>query len=137
MPLVTGILETALDVTQLSRSREFYERVFGFKPIVADDRLCAFPVSGKQVLLLFQRDESLKPVETAGGLIPPHGGSGQFHIALSCAAEELSKWEAHLAAVNVPIESRVHWDRGGDSIYFRDPDGHLLELATPGIWPIY
>jgi len=27
--------------------------------------------------------------------------------------------------------------RGGHSIYFRDPDGHLLELATPGLWAIY
>ena len=23
------------------------------------------------------------------------------------------------------------------SIYFRDPDGHLLELATPGLWSVY
>jgi catechol 2,3-dioxygenase-like lactoylglutathione lyase family enzyme len=27
--------------------------------------------------------------------------------------------------------------RGGHSIYFRDPDGHLLELATPGLWAGY
>ena len=27
--------------------------------------------------------------------------------------------------------------RSGESIYFRDPDGHLLELATPGLWPGY
>ncbi len=26
---------------------------------------------------------------------------------------------------------------GGTSLYFRDPDGHLLELVTPGIWSIY
>ena len=25
----------------------------------------------------------------------------------------------------------------GRSIYFRDPDGHLLELATPGLWSVY
>ena len=29
------------------------------------------------------------------------------------------------------------WPRGGESVYFRDPDGHLLELATPGLWPGY
>ena len=27
--------------------------------------------------------------------------------------------------------------RGGQSVHFRDPDGRLLELATPGLWPGY
>jgi catechol 2,3-dioxygenase-like lactoylglutathione lyase family enzyme len=27
--------------------------------------------------------------------------------------------------------------RGGHSIYFSDPDGRSVELATPGIWPCY
>jgi catechol 2,3-dioxygenase-like lactoylglutathione lyase family enzyme len=35
----------------------------------------------------------------------------------------------------IAIEGRTNWRRGGISIYFRDPDGHLLELATPGLWP--
>jgi catechol 2,3-dioxygenase-like lactoylglutathione lyase family enzyme len=137
MPQVTGIVETALDVLELATSREFYERVFGFEPMVADERFCAYPVDNRQVLLLFEQGGSLLPVETAGGVIPPHGGSGEYHLAFSCTPAELPKWEAHLAAVHVPIESRVHWDRGGVSLYFRDPDGHLLEIATPGIWPVY
>ena len=40
-------------------------------------------------------------------------------------------------AHNIAIEGRTTWKRGGESIYFRDPDGHLLELATPGLWAIY
>ncbi len=137
MPKTTGIVESALDVAKLSRSREFYERVFGFQPMVADERFCAYSIADRQVLLLFEQGGSQKPVHIPGGVIPPHGGSGQYHLAFSCTPEELPKWEAHLTAVNVPIESCVRWDRGGASIYFRDPDGHLLELATPGIWPIY
>jgi catechol 2,3-dioxygenase-like lactoylglutathione lyase family enzyme len=35
------------------------------------------------------------------------------------------------------VESRVTWLRGGTSLYFRDPDGHSLEVATPGLWPNY
>ena len=31
----------------------------------------------------------------------------------------------------------MKWPRGGESLYFRDPDGHLVELATPGLWANY
>lgn len=51
--------------------------------------------------------------------------------------DELDRWEAHLASRGVAIEGRNDWSRGGRSIYFRDPDGHLLELATSGLWSVY
>jgi catechol 2,3-dioxygenase-like lactoylglutathione lyase family enzyme len=42
-----------------------------------------------------------------------------------------------LAAQGVVVESRITWPRGGTSLYFRDPDGHSVEVATPGLWPNY
>jgi len=35
------------------------------------------------------------------------------------------------------LEEKKAWERGGWSLYFRDPDRHLLEVATPGVWTIY
>ena len=49
----------------------------------------------------------------------------------------LPRGRRNLTEANVAIEGRTKWPRGGESIYFRDPDGHLLELATPGLWPGY
>ena len=72
-----------------------------------------------------------------GGVLPPHDGSGQQHFAFSVPASDLQAWEQRLEENNVVIESRVTWPRGGRSIYFRDPDGHLVELITPGCWAIY
>jgi catechol 2,3-dioxygenase-like lactoylglutathione lyase family enzyme len=53
------------------------------------------------------------------------------------ATDELPAWEAQLDAWGIAIESRVTWDRGGQSLYCRDPDGRSLELATPGTWATY
>jgi catechol 2,3-dioxygenase-like lactoylglutathione lyase family enzyme len=58
-------------------------------------------------------------------------------VAFAIGKDELARWEAHLASREVTIEGRNDWERGGHSIYFRDPDGHLLELATPGLWEVY
>jgi catechol 2,3-dioxygenase-like lactoylglutathione lyase family enzyme len=136
-PKVTRVLETCFDVDNLDRSRKFYETLFGFPTIASGDRFCAFDVARKSVLLLFLRDSSLVPMPTAGGAIPPHGSHGSQHAAFSITEMELDAWRSRLAEAAVKIESEVKWARGGTSLYFRDPDGNLLELATPGLWPGY
>jgi catechol 2,3-dioxygenase-like lactoylglutathione lyase family enzyme len=72
-----------------------------------------------------------------GGVIPPHDGSGHLHLAFSIAEEDVETWKRRLDSEGVAIESIVIWPRGAQSIYFRDPDGHLVELITPGFWAIY
>jgi catechol 2,3-dioxygenase-like lactoylglutathione lyase family enzyme len=89
------------------------------------------------VLLLFQRGTSGQPISIPGGTIPPHDGRGTEHLGFQIATDNLHAWENWLARRQVAIESRVTWERGGTSLYFRDPDGHLLELLTPGVWEVY
>ena len=135
VPRLDRVLETVLYVDDLDRACAFYEQVLGLACIHTDQRLHAYDVGGQGVLLLFRRGQSLHTIELPGGTIPPHDGSGPHHIAFSIAADELSQWETRLADFGVAIEGRTKWPRGGISLYFRDPDGHLLELATPGLWP--
>src|SRR5262245_50836536 len=137
MPRLTGVLETALYVDDVARSAQFYQTVLELEILVADERFCALNVAGRQLLLLFKKSASRTPMPTAGGVIPPHDGSGPLHMAFAIAASELAAWEDRLREARVPVESRVVWPRGGHSVYFRDPDGHLIELATPGVWAIY
>jgi catechol 2,3-dioxygenase-like lactoylglutathione lyase family enzyme len=137
MPRITGVLETCIHVGDIARSADFYESLFGFRRLGSDERFCAFDVGGRDVLILFRRGGTLEPVALPGGLIPPHGGSGHLHFALATSMDDLPVWERRLREAGVKIESRVKWPRGGESIYFRDPDNHLVELATPGIWAIY
>jgi catechol 2,3-dioxygenase-like lactoylglutathione lyase family enzyme len=137
MPALLGVLETVLYVETFERACPFYEQLLGLNSIYRDGRLCAYDVGGRGVLLLFLRGHSLQTVHLPGGTIPPHDGSGPVHIAFSIAADELAAWEERLMKENIAIEGRTQWPRGGTSIYFRDPDDHLLELATPGLWPGY
>jgi catechol 2,3-dioxygenase-like lactoylglutathione lyase family enzyme len=137
MPKLDGILETAIHTDDMARSRAFYEGVLGLEPIYSDDRLSAYAVARRDVLLVFRKGAATQTVTLPGGTIPGHGGDGALHVAFAIAKDELDRWEAHLASRGVAIEGRNVWERGGRSIYFRDPDGHLLELATPGLWSVY
>jgi catechol 2,3-dioxygenase-like lactoylglutathione lyase family enzyme len=131
------VIETSLNVDDLDRAARFYEDVLGLDKLTGDQRFRAFDVGGKSVLLLFQGGATRETVYLPGGTIPPHDGHGPLHIAFAVSAAELAQWEARLGEHGVAIEGRTHWSRGGHSIYFRDPDGHLLELATPGLWATY
>lgn len=134
-PRPLGILETVLYADDLDRAAAFYETVMGLAPVAADSRFRAYDVAGRGVLLVFRRGATLTPVSLPGGTIPPHDGAGPLHMAFAVGADDLPAWRAKLAAHGVAIEAAMDWPQGGQSIYFRDPDGHCLELATPGIWP--
>lgn len=137
MNLVSGIIETAIHVKDLPKSAEFYRSLFEFEVLLDTDRLVAFNVGGRNVLLLFQQGATGEPFATPGGIIPPHHGSTSGHLAFSIQASEVEGWKKRLVAAGIPIESVVQWTGGAQSLYFRDLDDHLVELLTPGFWKIY
>jgi catechol 2,3-dioxygenase-like lactoylglutathione lyase family enzyme len=137
-PPLTGVLETALYVAELERSADFYQRLLGARVLLAEgDRMRALDVAGRQVLLLFRVGASDGANPVPGGVVPPHDARGRIHVCFAIPADALDAWEAHLAALGVAVESRVHAERGATCLYLRDPDGHLVELATPGLWETY
>jgi len=134
---VHGVLETAIYVDDLQLAVDFYRRLFGFEVMAEDRRFCALNAGDRSVFLIFKRGASHTAAHLEGGTIPPHDGAGPVHFAFAIDRDDLQEWEARLVADGVEIESRVSWPRGGESLYFRDPDNHVVELATPGIWPIF
>ena len=136
IPKIRRVLETALDCGDLSRTASFYKTLLGVTPMLDTGRLVAIDAGQGTVLLLFQAGAAT-PLEMPGGLIPGHESSGPGHFAFAIDREDVPSWEARLAELGIPIESRVTWERGGLSLYFRDPDNRSVELATPGLWPSY
>ena len=135
-PRVRHVLETALDCDDLAKSAAFYTTLLDVTPMVTMDRLVAIDAGAGTVLLLFQKGAP-SSVLLPGGLVPAHDAGGPGHFAFAIDTADLPAWEARLAELRIAIESRVTWERGGTSLYFRDPDGRLVELATPGLWPCY
>jgi catechol 2,3-dioxygenase-like lactoylglutathione lyase family enzyme len=136
-PSVLGVLETALYVEDPARSQAFYERVLGCVELMREEgRLHALKVPGNQVLLLFTVGRSTNPTDAPGGRIPAHDGRGQLHVAFEIARAQIDLWRARLQQLGIAIESEVKCSRGGHSIYFRDPDHHLIELVTRDCWAL-
>ena len=131
------VLETAVYCDVLARTVAFYKHLLGVEPMLEADRVVAFDAGEGTVLLLFQRGESSHALETPGGLVPGHHSSGPAHLAFAIDTSDIQRWNERLQKLGIEIESRVTWGRGGQSIYFRDPDGRSVELATPGTWPSY
>jgi catechol 2,3-dioxygenase-like lactoylglutathione lyase family enzyme len=135
-PQINGIAESCLYSGDLPRSIRFYQEKVGLRLLESNERIGVFSVTDKQVLLIFQSGGAYESVFTPGGEIPPHEATGQLHVAFAISKSDFAEWEHELIARGVAIESKVNWPRGGKSLYFRDPDNHLLELATPGIWEV-
>jgi catechol 2,3-dioxygenase-like lactoylglutathione lyase family enzyme len=130
-PKTNGILESSLYVSDLPRSVRFYQETFGFSVISEfGERGCAMHIGTHQVLLLFKKGAS-RAIQS------PHDGDGELHLAFGIPSSELASWESWLQARGIPVEEKRTWELGGSSLYFRDPDRHLIELATPGTWSVY
>jgi catechol 2,3-dioxygenase-like lactoylglutathione lyase family enzyme len=134
-PGLSGVLETAIYVDDLEAAERFYGGVLGLPRISAmPGRMLVFRCQPSVVLVFNPRQTERDPIAVNGGLIPLHGARGAGHMAFLAAKSDLDAWRRHLNAAGVAIESEVSWPNGAHSLYFRDPAGNSLELATPDMW---
>lgn len=135
MLTVASIVETALYIEDMQRSIAFYQTIFGFPVVLAEERIATLRVTDRNVLLLFKQGASINR-SPAGGSALKHNAIGPSHVAFAIEAGDLTEWKSRLSQNGVGIESEIDWEGtgGSHSVYFRDPDNHLLELVTPGLW---
>jgi catechol 2,3-dioxygenase-like lactoylglutathione lyase family enzyme len=124
------LLETCLCVDDLDSAANFYGGVLGLEAHAREEGRHLFFRCGEGMLLLFIAEATQDP---SGGL-PPHGATGSGHAAFAVPLAELDAWEQRLQSHGVAIEQEVHWPNGARSLYFRDPAGNSLELASEGLW---
>lgn len=126
---LNGIYESVLYAGDIAAAERFYSEVLGLEVLRSTELMLAFRC-GSGVLLIFNP-------ELAGQAdrgIPSHGAAGPGHLAFSVNEDRLLLWKTQLEDAGVVIEQEVDWEEGGHSLYFRDPAGNSLELATPDLW---
>ena len=126
----TRILETCLYVHDLVAAEKFYRDVIGLEFYAKQEGRHVFFRCGMTMFLLFNPDATSDPNSPFGG----HGYRGPGHAAFEIDPDEVDAWRAHLTAHGVAVESEIDWPSGGHSIYFRDPAGNDLEVATRATW---
>ena len=129
----SGILETALYVTDVEVAARFYAGVLGMEDILRAGNESVFFRCGPGVLILFNV-EKLKERPKGGLPIPSHGADGPGHVCFRATRDEIAEWKSHLEANGIVIESEFDWPNGAHSLYFRDPSGNSIEFAEPQLW---
>ena len=125
------ILETSLYAEDLEQAEEFYTKVLGLQLFAREPGRHLFFKCCNQMLLIFAPSKTIAQTELA-----PHGAQGPGHVAFAVPDSELDTWATRLSDCGISIEKILSWPRGGRSVYFRDPAGNSLELASPKIWGI-
>lgn len=127
--IINSIKEICLYVSDLTKTRAFYEEILGFSVISHVENRHIFFRVGKQVLLCFNPD-----VTRNEKTLPPHFAYGAQHIAFEISVEDYTNWKEKLSNKGIIIIHEQMWKENLASCYFHDPDGHVLELVPPGIW---
>jgi len=132
---INRITETCIYSSDLKNMKEFYVDVLGLLPIEEETDRVIFLKAGKSMLLLFNPSKTMvdnKNLPTHGTISPP----SSIHLALEIEEQDYPHWKQRLINNNVSIEKEVIWKSNSKSIYFRDPASNLVELITPGEWPV-
>ena len=110
---VEGIQHMNLNVRDVARARRFYEDVLGFE-------------------LSFAKGDTVW-LEAGGDLLglslgePPRENPNHWGFQVR-SRQAVDAWCEHLKSKEIPIDKGPYDRSDGRGIYFRDPDGYVLEI---------
>lgn len=128
---ITGIHHITLLVKDLNRSAAFYRNLLGMRlvrqTVNEDDRSARHFVFGDAEGRPGTLITCLEYPDLDEGKV---GRGSTHHFALSVDSEaELHAWKQYLEEKGIPTTDVLERE-GSRSIYLRDPDGHIVEIAT-------
>jgi catechol 2,3-dioxygenase-like lactoylglutathione lyase family enzyme len=129
---VAGFDHVAITVADVDATLAWYERVLGAEPLHLD-----LWREGTLPIALLQVGASRMSVHPASAPAAPHAevptpGSADLCFRFDGPVDEILAMldAAGVAVVDGPVPRPASNGAPGASVYFRDPDGNLLELLT-------
>ncbi|GHG84848.1 VOC family protein [Pseudodonghicola xiamenensis] len=129
-PRLTALDHLVLTVTDIDTTVDFYTDALGMRIEVFH------PADGSRRTALIFGHQKINLHPAAAPFDPKAAQPGPGTADLCFLTETpLTDWQAHLAARGIPIEEGPVRRTGANgpilSLYIRDPDGNLIEIATP------
>ena len=114
----------ALGVRDIERSAKWYIEVLGFKRLHEDmwNGVPTFIGKGNTGIALFPASPNAKSIPST------HRDIRMLHLAFSANRQNFLAAQRELKKRGIEFEFQDH--EISHSIYFRDPDGHQLEITT-------
>lgn len=134
---MAGLDHIVLRVSNLPAMLDFYHDVLGCTDERTQAEIGLFQLrAGRSLIDLVTIDGKLG---AAGGAAPGIEARNLDHFALAITPFDEPAIRAHLARYHVAVEQsgpRYGAEGEGPSVYFRDPEGNLIELKGPGEYSI-
>jgi catechol 2,3-dioxygenase-like lactoylglutathione lyase family enzyme len=123
------LVNTCLITSNVRQLAAFYEQVLQRKPHQISESYVEFP-TGAGVLAIFAADAQEKYIP--GSAIPAMNKSAILEFRVDDPDREFARLQSIVKTWVKPPTTQP-W--GTRSIYFRDPDGNLVDYFTPGKQP--
>ena len=116
----TSMGTVRLTVSDLSRSRSFYEQAIGLRASENDDGTLTLSVFGERPLIELRGDASAPPLN--------RGATGLYHLALLMPTRgDLAHALARVAQAQWPLDGASD-HLVSEALYLSDPDGNGIEI---------
>ncbi|HEV3390917.1 MAG TPA: VOC family protein [Solirubrobacteraceae bacterium] len=116
----TSVGTVRLTVTDLDRSRAFYERAVGLRPTELDDGTLALGAAGERPLIELRGDSAARGVNRRA--------PGLYHLAVPVPTRlDLAFALARIAEARYPLDGASD-HLVSEALYLSDPDGNGIEI---------
>jgi catechol 2,3-dioxygenase-like lactoylglutathione lyase family enzyme len=117
--LTYGLTHLAIAVRNIQRTLKFYRDIFGMEVMYQEEKMIQLTTPGNYDILVFE-ERNEKFIGQLGGIA--HFG---FRLKTPQGANEILK---RITSANAEIIDRGEFVPGSPYIFFKDPDGYIVEV---------